>query len=202
MAQQVPRDLVLLGFYHSFTMQASSINILIMVATILHVGYNVPQSKATLNAFAGLGESYLSPSLGKGHKPENTVLGPELSSLIPSCPEENIPPSTGLQHMADAELWQQRGAEEKRRDKSDIRKQCWSCAGVGQQILHASAIKQPELQHPPSLRAPPSSPASPQQKERSGLCLQPYGLVREEWGCFPFPASIGLGPQWTPKTTK
>lgn len=104
MAQQVPRDLVLLGFYHSFTMQASLINILIMVVTILHVGYNVPQNKATLNAFAGLGESYLSPSLGKGHKPENTVLGPELSSLIPSCPEENIPPSTGLQHMADAEL--------------------------------------------------------------------------------------------------
>lgn len=104
MAQQVQPNLVLLGFYHLFTMQASPINILIMVVTALHVGCNIPRSKGTLNASAGLGESYLSPSLGKGHKPENTALGPELNGLILSCPEENIPLSTGLQHMADAEL--------------------------------------------------------------------------------------------------
>lgn len=97
----------------------------------------------------------------------------ELSSLIPSHPAENIPSSTGLKHMANAELWQQRGVWEKRHDKPYIHKQLWSHAGVGQSKsctlrLLDSPIPwcqySPPTQHCPIRKSP--------SKRRGGIFLQ------------------------------
>lgn len=147
---------------------------------------NISHNTSTLNSSVWLGESYPSPSSGKTHKSLNTAPGPESSWVLFLHSLKN----TYLQHrtVTYGKCWAVTAARclgEETRQTLQPETTMKLCRCRSMQILHASAVKQPEPHYPavPStastwLAALPNSPANPLIKaEEQPLLTAPHALM-------------------------